>query len=116
MEHGIIWFENIFVKEVNENKYEGELNSIGRVLDFLTRTYLDPTIRDTVSEKTGENFKSSNNAEKLVQYKTNKGIIEIPACLNFRGQPVYLNGRPAPDGVYSLDFFNSITVKGGFVI
>ena len=36
---------------VNENKYDGELNSFSRVVDFLSRTYLDPSIQKKLSEQ-----------------------------------------------------------------
>jgi hypothetical protein len=36
---------------VNENKYDGELNSFARVIDFLNRTYLDPSIQKKLSEQ-----------------------------------------------------------------
>jgi hypothetical protein len=37
---------------VNESKYDGELNSIDRVFDFLRRKYLDPTIKSTIENTT----------------------------------------------------------------
>src|SRR5690606_30610087 len=38
---------------INENKYDGELNSIDRVIDFLTKKYIEPqTIKD-IEETTG---------------------------------------------------------------
>jgi hypothetical protein len=36
---------------VNENKYDGELNSFKSVIDFLNRTYLDPSIQKKLSEQ-----------------------------------------------------------------
>ena len=36
---------------VNENKYDGELNSFARVIDFLNRTYLDPSIQKKLAEQ-----------------------------------------------------------------
>lgn len=39
---------------VNESKYDGELNSIDRVFDFLRRKYLDPTIKSTIENTTGQ--------------------------------------------------------------
>ncbi len=36
---------------VNENKYDGELNSFTRVIDFLNRTYLDPSIQKKFAEQ-----------------------------------------------------------------
>ncbi len=36
---------------VNENKYDGELNSFNRVIDFLSRNYLNPAIQKTIEAK-----------------------------------------------------------------
>lgn len=36
---------------VNENKYDGELNSFNRVVDFLNRTYLNPNIQKKLEEQ-----------------------------------------------------------------
>ncbi len=36
---------------VNENKYDSELNSFSRVVDFLNRTYLDPNIQNKLAEQ-----------------------------------------------------------------
>jgi hypothetical protein len=36
---------------INENRYDGELNSINRVIDFLNKTYLDPNIQQTIEGK-----------------------------------------------------------------
>ena len=36
---------------VNENKYDGELNSFKSVINFLNRTYLDPRIQKKLSEQ-----------------------------------------------------------------
>jgi hypothetical protein len=37
---------------VNENNYDGELNSIDKVLDFLNRKYLDPLIKSRIEYNT----------------------------------------------------------------
>lgn len=105
---------------INENKYDGELNSIEKVLDFLTKTYLEPKFEnkyDVVVEK------DNVNDEKkivLVGYNSNKGTLvfeqshDLYLDLNF-GQKVYLNGEPAPDGKYRLDFMRYVTIKNGTV-
>jgi len=36
---------------VNENKYDGELNSFKSVINFLNRTYLDPIIQKKLAEQ-----------------------------------------------------------------
>jgi hypothetical protein len=104
---------------VNENNYNGDLNSIDKVISFLTDKYLGSNLKSYVETTTGikfENSNQNNNIIKLVKYQTEKGTIEIPACISFKGQPAYLNGNPAPDGTYNIGFFSSITVKNGIII
>src|SRR5690606_15307565 len=38
---------------VNENKYDGELNSINKIADFLTNKYLEPAISKSEKETIG---------------------------------------------------------------
>ncbi len=46
---------------VNENKYNGDLNSINKVIDFLTKTYLDPTLKSQIENSTGHQFSNEQN-------------------------------------------------------
>ena len=48
--------KNEYALLVNETKYEGELNSVERVLDFLSSKYLAPNIRKEISERTTEDI------------------------------------------------------------
>jgi hypothetical protein len=60
---------------VNENKYDGELNSIVRVFDFLRNKYLDPSIKSVVENTTGQ---AINVTEKQTKYLLNiKRIKEL---------------------------------------
>jgi curved DNA-binding protein CbpA len=76
------------------------------------------------SEKasSSENRQSSSNntsqkrPNNLVQHQTDKGIVEIPPCINFKGQKVYLNGQPAPNGRYKYGFLSYFTVENGIII
>jgi hypothetical protein len=102
---------------VNENNYSGDLNSIDRVFDFLQERYLNSKLKTHIETSTGRQFNDRVYHEpKLVQHKTDKGVIEIPPCISFKGQPAYMNGRPAPDGKYSIGLFSSFTVKDGIII
>jgi hypothetical protein len=103
---------------VNENNYDGELNSIERVFRFLKSKYLDPSIISTIEHTTGRNFKPDENKtqKKYVQYHTDRGIVEISPCTNLRGQNAYLNGQPAPDGKYKFGFLWTVEIKNGKVI
>lgn len=103
---------------VNENNYDGEINSIDRVVDFLMHKYLDPSVISLVKTATGseKNFSGQKQGTKYVQYKTDKGIIEIEPCTNLKGKNAYLNGENAPDGKYNLGFLMNVEVKNGIVI
>lgn len=61
-------------------------------------------------------FTSGTNGIKLIQHQTDKGILEIPPCITFKGQKAYMDGRPAPDGKYILGFLSSIQVHDGIII
>ena len=41
---------------VNENKYDGDLNSIEKVLDFLRRKYLEPNLKKYMANAKSYNF------------------------------------------------------------
>lgn len=41
---------------VNENKYDGELNSINKVVEFLKEKYLDPTLKTQIENSIGHKF------------------------------------------------------------
>ena len=106
---------------VNENKYDGELNSIDRVFDFLRRKYLDPTIKSTIENTTGQiiNTKKVTN-RPLEKFKTDKGDIFVELlfenanpCLNNK---VFQNNIPAENGKYKLGFMDYIIIKDGIVI
>ena len=103
---------------VNENNYDGEINSIDRVVDFLMHKYLDPSVISIVKTATGreKNFSGQKQGTKYIQYKTDKGIIEIEPCTNLKGKNAYLNGETAPDGKYNLGFLMNVEVKNGIVI
>lgn len=63
------------------------------------------------------NEKDENAVEaKFVQYHTDKGVLEIPPCLNFKGQRAFLNGEPAPDGKYKYSFMSYFHIKDGIII
>jgi hypothetical protein len=103
---------------VNENKYDGELNSIDRVFDFLRRKYLDPSIKSTIENTTGQviNPTEKKPQKKYVQYNTDKGIVEIEPCIHLKGQRAFINGLTAPDGKYKFGFLWYVEIKNGIVI
>src|SRR5690606_34482541 len=85
---------------VNENKYEGELNSILKVYDFLTQKYLNPNVENYLEIKTGEIINSSDL--QTVHRETNKNeILKIVSQKNTTiGAKVYINEKQAPDNTY----------------
>jgi hypothetical protein len=103
---------------VNENKYDGELDSIGRVLDFLRCKYLEPSIKSTIEDTTGIviNHKQNHSKKKYVQYQTDKGLVEIEPCIHLKGQSAFINDLPAPDGKYKFGFLWTVEIKNGIVI
>lgn len=106
---------------VNENKYDGELNSIDRVFDFLRRTYLEPSIISNIETKTGQIITPKNpNLKPIGEFETDKGKIKVE--LNFEGaipalnNKVYQNDTPVQDGKYKLGFMNYLIIKNGIII
>ncbi|MDR6966926.1 hypothetical protein J2X31_000926 [Flavobacterium arsenatis] len=95
---------------VNETKYDGEINSMEKVIDFLSINYIK-------AKSVGvEDGKGISKEIKLVFYDTEKGPIGIPPCISYYGQPVYLRGNPAPDGKYKLSWLCNIHVQNGFIV
>lgn len=102
---------------VNENNYEGELNSIERVLDFLRRKYLDPSLKANIETSTGHKIYETRKKEIVyVKYETDKGIVELEPFTNMTGTKAYMNGKPAPDGRYNLGFWDYFVIKDGIII
>ncbi len=106
-----------YVVFVNENKYEGELNSIDRVFDFLRKKYLDPYLKSNIETSTGQKIYPTEKKEIVyVKYETDKGVVELEPFINMTGTKAYMNGKPAPDGRYKLGFWDYFIVKDGIII
>jgi hypothetical protein len=110
---------------INENKYDGELNSIEHVIDFLTKKYIEPQTRKNLADITGLRLDKPIIKNKpeivLMSYHSDKGTIEIEQTHNAYpdidlGRKVLWNGKPAPDGKYRLGFMWYVYVKDGFVL
>lgn len=110
---------------INENKYDGELNSIDRIIDFLTKKYLEPQLRKSIEETTGIRIEQPTIPAKpvisLMAHKSDKGTIEIEQPHSIfpdinPGQNAFMNGRTAPDGKYKLDFMWYVHIKDGQVL
>jgi hypothetical protein len=103
---------------VNENNYSGDLNSIQKVFDFLKEKYLEPSLKSHVEAATGQKFQSANipKKSKFVQHHTDKGIVEIEPCIHLKGQNAFMNGQPAPDGLYKFGFLWHVEIRNGIVV
>jgi hypothetical protein len=94
---------------VNENNYDGELNSIDRVFDFLNKKYLDPTIKSSIESSTGQIINIQSNIQIVKRETINNDILKIVAINNEAiGAKVYHNEKLADDGVY---IYKSLTHK-----
>jgi hypothetical protein len=97
---------------VNENKYDGELNSIDKVFDFLRQNYIHSTI--------GGSTEPTNNPKVLVTYKTDKGEIEVlqkfPYSIPSIGNEVFQNDKPISSGKFRLGFMWYIYVENGKIM
>ncbi len=102
---------------VNENKYDGELNSIDRVFDFLRRTYLDPSIKTTIETTTGQILTHSTNTQTVHRETTDNRVLKIISINNETiGAKVYIDERPAIDGIYIYkSFSHKLIVKNGII-
>ena len=106
---------------VNENKYDGEINSLDKVIDFLTKKYLESHLRKSIEDSTGivikTNIEIAANSKTLIK----KGNIEIEVQLSNgsyyieSGQRVFINGEKAPNGKYSIGFMEYIHVENGII-
>lgn len=91
---------------VNESKYEGELNSIDKISDFLTKKYLEPNIKKSIKDTFGLPANKNpqiQNVYKSVWLYTDKGKLEIRTKSSTgycHGDSVLIDGEPAPDGKY----------------
>ena len=102
---------------INENKYDGELNSLDKVIDFLTKKYLEPHLRQSIEDTTGIVINTSREIAANSKILIKKGDIEIEVQLSHnlyyieKGQRVFINGEKAPNGKYSIGFMEYIHCK-----
>jgi hypothetical protein len=108
---------------INENKYDGELNSLERVFDFLSRTYVEPQQRKVKNDHsdlgTNESTKFKRTEYVMVTYDTDKGKINVEQHNTFSfPEPalrVFKNGKPAPKGKYKLGFMWYVHIENGYI-
>lgn len=90
---------------VNENTYDGEINSIDKGSDFLQRKYHISPIKIPTTIKS---------------YNSDKGEIKIElgpkhAVPKIKNK-VFQNNLPAKDGRYKLGFLDYIEVQNGIIV
>lgn len=108
---------------INENNYDGELNSLDKVIDFLKRKYIEPQQKKHIIDTTGIDLNETKELKKpeflYVSYKTNKGKIEIQQIHSDTypqpGNKAFLNGKPAPTGKYKFGFLWFVHIENGEV-
>lgn len=109
---------------INENKYDGELNSINSIIDFLTKKYIEPQTIKIIEDSTGIIIEQPKIPVKpevvLMTYKSDKGILEIEQTHSsfpdiYPGRNAFINGKKAPDGKYKLEFMWYVHIKDGRV-
>lgn len=106
---------------INENKYDGELNSLNKVIDFLTKRYLEPHLRQSIEDTTGIVINTSRELAANSKTLIKRGNIEIEVQISSnlyyieKGQRVFINGEKAPNGKYSIGFMEYIHVIDGII-
>jgi hypothetical protein len=108
---------------INENKYDGELNSLDKVNDFLTRKYIQPPLRKNIIDTKGVELKESTKSKQpevvLVAFDTDKGKVAIEQNHSFSypepGKKAFFNGMPAPTGKYKFGFMWYVHIENGIV-
>jgi hypothetical protein len=111
-----------YVFLINENNFEGELNSLNKITAFLTQKYIAPQIKKSIRETTGIDLnvaKIKKPAAVLVAFNTDKGEIEIEMESRSEypapGNKALLNGINAADGKYKFGLLWYIHIKNGTV-
>lgn len=106
---------------INENKYNGQLNSLDKAIDFLSKKYIGSPIK--VNKKiSGNNNQSENHTLekdeiKYIIFNTDRGILKVEQDKLFtnplKGSNVSLDGKTAPEGKYKVGFMWFIHIRDG---
>jgi hypothetical protein len=106
---------------INENKFDREINSLDKVIDFLTKKYLEPNLRKSIEDTTEIVIKTSKEIAAEPKSLIKKGNIEIEAQTSNnvyyieKGQRVFIKGEKAPNGKYRIGFMWYIHVVNGII-
>jgi hypothetical protein len=115
--------KNEYAFLINENKYNGDINSIEKVIDFLTKNYVEPQLKKQIEDVTGIEIKNTSQQLKQkyidITYETDKGKIEVrqkfASDTPNKGNKVFKNGNPANDGKYRMGFMWYLYIENGEV-
>jgi hypothetical protein len=109
---------------INENNYDGDINSLEKVIDFLTRRYIEPQLKTKIQDVTGIEIK--NGAEKFVpqsvriKYETDKGQIEVIQKLASDspdiGNEVFQYGKLITNGKFRMGFMWYLYIENGKIV
>lgn len=101
--------KNEYAIFINENKYDGDINSIQKVFDFLHQKYV---------------INKGNESKAIIkiprkEYHTDKGIIEVEQVNTSenpnRGERVFVNNIAAANGKYRIGRIYFIKVEDGVI-
>lgn len=114
--------KNEYAFLINENRYAGELNSIDKIIEFLSENYLEKSSPNKMENK--RNKSTSKQKIQIIELPMNKietsnGIIFIEGPVSLMdGRKVYkdLQKEPANDGKYKIGFMWHIHVRNGVVV
>lgn len=99
---------------VNENRYNGELNSIESIVEFLSTFYLDLGLRKNLNLNDNKSKTILTSRDKVYSIKEGKLLIREEVDENNKLQlKVWLNGQPIKNGKYKIEFLHYVIVKNG---
>jgi len=96
---------------------------LDKVIDFLTRKYIEPQYRRNITDTVGIDFIDTEELKKpdveLVSFDIDKGEVVIEQYNSNSypapGKKAFINGKPAPTGKYKFGFIWYVHIEDGFV-
>lgn len=109
---------------VNENKIDVELNSIERIVDFLTQMYIPSQIIQGIQETSDITLIEEEPIDATpiypITFETDKGAVTIqrkdPNVNLADGDKALLDGIPAPTGKYYFGIMWFVHIENGIVV
>lgn len=101
---------------VNENKYEGELNSIDKVYDFLTEKYLSPNFENYIQNNLKEALNPTDTQTVFRETTDNQTLKIVSQKDKTIGAKVFIEEKLAPDNIYVYkSHSHKLVVKNGII-